>query len=235
MTMLLVSLLAFVGTHFLMSHPLRAGMVAKLGTSGFLGLYSVVSLLTFGWIIWAFRAAPVEAPLWAVGDGLWAFASILMAFGAILFAGSHKGNPAMPNPDAAKASAQAASQPARGVFAITRHPMMWGFAIWAIVHALVSPQPKVLALTAAMLILALGGSYGQDIKKAKLLGDGWKGWSARTSFMPFGNQLSGKAGWGSAWVGRTPFLAGVAFWLIACYLHPMLGGPVAGIWRWLVV
>ena len=29
----------------------------------------------------------------------------------------------------------------RGVFAITRHPMMWGFALWALVHAIVNPTP----------------------------------------------------------------------------------------------
>ena len=36
--MLILALIAFVGTHFLMSHPLRAGMVARFGAGGFQGI-----------------------------------------------------------------------------------------------------------------------------------------------------------------------------------------------------
>lgn len=39
--MLLIAATAFVGTHFLMSHPLRAPLVSRLGEKGFLGLYSL--------------------------------------------------------------------------------------------------------------------------------------------------------------------------------------------------
>ena len=37
LTMLVLASVAFVGTHFLMSHPLRSGMVAALGEKGFAG------------------------------------------------------------------------------------------------------------------------------------------------------------------------------------------------------
>lgn len=226
---LIWSLIAFVGTHFLLSHPLRAPLVKAVGEKAFSGIYTVVALATFAWVYFAFKGAPRGADLWPVGDGLWAVASALMLFGSILFAGSFIGNPAMPAPGADKA----ASQPARGVFAITRHPMMWGFALWGIVHALVAPYMASLTLTFAMIVLALGGSAGQDRKKAVLMGGAWNDWRSRTSFLPFGNQLRGRAGWNTAWPGRTAFLLGVVIWLLASYLHPVLGGPVAGIWRWL--
>ena len=41
---LIIASAAFVGTHFLMSHPLRAPMVKALGEKGFAGVYSLVSL-----------------------------------------------------------------------------------------------------------------------------------------------------------------------------------------------
>ena len=231
MGMLIVALAAFVGTHFLMSHPVRAALVKALGQNGFLGLYSLVSIATFVWAIFAFQSAPDGTPTWAAGDGLWTLATVLMLVGSILFAGSLVGNPALPGPpDVAKA---ATAKPARGVFAITRHPMMWGFASWALVHLLVSPQPKVIALTVAIGFLALAGSKGQDAKKAALMGESWRDWSSRTSFIPFANQLSGKSSWGMAWPGRTVVLAGIVLWLLATWLHPMLGGPIAGIWRWM--
>ena len=43
---LVAACLAFVGTHFAMSHPLRAGMVRALGEKGFQGVYTLVSLAT---------------------------------------------------------------------------------------------------------------------------------------------------------------------------------------------
>lgn len=226
---LIWALAAFIGTHFLLSHPMRAPIVARIGGAAFQGIYSLVAFATLYWVYVAFLAAPRGEDLWAVTPFLWGVATFIMLLGSILFAGSLIGNPAMPNPGAAKLTAN----PARGVFAITRHPMMWGFACWAIVHAIVAPYPASLILTSGIALLALGGSKGQDIKKAVLMGDGWKDWSMRTSFIPFGNQMSGTTGWASAWPGRTAALGGIAIWLGATYVHPLLGGPVAGIWRWM--
>ena len=228
MTALLMALTLFVGTHFLMSHPLRAPMVNAVGATAFQGVYSLVSLATFVWVIFAFQDAPMSAPFWAVGDEVWAVASALMLIGSILFAGSFIGNPALPQPGAANL----ATAPARGVFAITRHPMMWGFALWGIVHIMVAPYTASILLCGAMIILALGGSKGQDHKKQLLMGDSWKDWESRTSFLPFGNQLSGRSGWGSAWPGSRIVLAGTLLWLIASYGHAWFGIVGAGIWRW---
>ncbi len=227
---LIWALIAFVGTHFLMSHPLRGAMVGALGEAGFRIAYSVVSIITFIWAIKAFGAAPRgEMEAWPVPDAIWIAATLLMLFASILLAGSFFGNPALPAPGAA----HAATQPARGVFAITRHPMMWGIALWGLIHALIAPYQAGLMFTLAMVILALGGALGQDIKKAQLMGEAWSGWKARTSYIPFAGQLTGKNSWASAWPGRTAFLIGVLIWLVASYAHPALGAPVAGIWRWM--
>lgn len=228
---LILALAAFVGTHFLLSHPLRAAIVTRIGGGAFQGLYSVVAFATLYWVYTAYSAAPRGENIWAVGDGIWMAATIIMLFGSILLAGSFIGNPAMPMP--LPNAAKAAAAPAKGVFAITRHPMMWGFAIWASVHALVAPYGASLILTGAVAFLALVGCYGQDRKKAVLMGDGWKDWSRRTSFIPFANQFLGKTPWSTAWPGTTPVLGGIVIWLGATYLHPMLGGPVAGLWRWM--
>ena len=218
---LVLACVAFVGTHLLMSHPLRAPMMKALGANGFMGVYSLVSLATFGWVVVAFRAAPAGDPLWIVGDGLWALASLIMLLAAILLMGSLIRNPAMPMPNAA-ALAEMAPQ---GVFTITRHPMMWSFTLWAVAHALISPRPAVLELCGFIAALALLGSLGQDAKKAKLMGDVWQGYVARTSFIPFTK--------GVQFPGMHALGGGLVVWLAATWAHPLLGGPIAGIWRWL--
>ncbi len=230
MTGLALALLAFVGTHFLMSHPLRAPMVARLGAGGFMAVYVLVSFATLGWAASAFRQAPLGEPLWIAGGALWVPATLLMLLGSILFAGSLAGNPALPDPR----GAQLAMGEPHGVLAITRHPMMWGFTAWAVTHALVSPRPPVLLLTTAIAVLALGGAAGQDAKKRVLMGNAWTHWVSRTAFVPFAGQLGGRIGWAAAWPGWVVLIGGTALWLVATWAHPLGGaGVAAGIWRWL--
>jgi uncharacterized membrane protein len=219
----------FVGTHFLLSHPLRAPLVARVGERGFQIVYSVVAIATFILLVRAYQAMPAELPLWAVGDGLWALASLLVLLASILFMGSLIGNPALAMPGA-EASAAA---PARGVFAITRHPMMWGFALWAAAHMLVVPMVSQMILCGALILLALGGSRAQDAKKARLMGAAWQDWAARTVFIPFGGQLSRRLRWGDAMPRPHALFGGVVLWLVATWAHGAFGYMAAGIWRWL--
>lgn len=219
----------FVGTHFLMSHPLRAPLVARIGERGFQVAYSIVALATFVLMVRAYQAMPAEVALWVAGDGLWAVASVLMLVGSILLIGSLIGNPAMAMPGADRAAAA----PARGVFAITRHPMMWGFALWALVHILVVPTPGQIVLAGSLAVLALVGSRLQDGKKARLMGAAWQGWQARTAFIPFAGQVSGRLSWADAMPRPHALFGGIAVWLIATWAHGALGYMPAGLWRWI--
>ena len=212
---LFLSAIAFVGLHFLLSHPLRDASVRTLGERGFQGVYSVIALLTFGLMIYFYGRIGREPPLWTLPEWVWAIASFVMWVGAILFVGSFLGNPALPGARLER------SRTPGGVFAITRHPMMWGFASWAAVHLAVIGTPKALVFDGAILFLAIAGSVGQDAKKAKLMGERFHEWTAQTAFVPFGR--------GVAWPGITAFVGGTVLFLIATWIHPM---PV-GIWRWI--
>ena len=228
MSLLIVTCVLFVGSHLILSHPLRSGLARRLGERGFQIVYSVVAIATLIMVIQAWRAMPPEPPLWAVGDGLWALASLIVLAASILFMGSLIGNPALPAPNAAR-DAQAAP---RGVFAITRHPMMWGFALWAAAHVMVMPTPGQIVLSGTIAFLALVGSAGQDVKKARLMGEAWRGWAARTSFMPYARQFAGAAPWGDAVPRPHALFGGLILWLAATWGHGALGYMVAGIWRW---
>ena len=80
---LLCATIAFVGTHLLMSHPLRPALVKGLGERAFLGVYSLVSFLTLGWMVaagWMMAPVMLAAPLLA----LWPLASVVMLLAGIL-------------------------------------------------------------------------------------------------------------------------------------------------------
>jgi len=228
MSLLITTCVLFVGSHLALSHPLRHGLASRLGERGFQIVYSIVAIATFIMLVQAWRGMPPEPPLWAVGDILWTLASIIVLFASVLFMGSLIGNPALAAPGAA-AAAQGAP---RGVFAITRHPMMWGFALWAAAHVMVMPTEAQIILSGTIVFLALFGSAGQDAKKARLMGDSWRHWAARTSFIPFARQLSGATPWGDTIPRPHALFGGIVLWLVATWGHGALGYMVAGIWRW---
>ena len=223
MGMLILASLAFVGTHFLMSHPLRRSMVSALGEKGFAGVYSLVSLATFVWMIRAYGPATEQAPqlLWDAGRIGFGIATLLMWLGSVLFMGSLRRNPAFPSPGKPVTEI---GEP-HGVFAITRHPMMWGFALWAATHAIVNPTQASLVLCAAIAFLALVGAAAQDAKKLTLLGPVWQDWRSRTSFVPYGRGLRSADGFA--------LITGTVLWLVATWAHGALGGRPAGVWAFL--
>lgn len=212
MTLLILALAAFVGSHFLLSHPLRAPLVARLGAGGFAIVYSLVAFATLGWAVWEWRRAPVEivwtAPLWA-----WEIGAVVMLAAMILLVGSVT----TPNPALAGMPADSGTAPPRGVQRITRHPMMWAFALWAVVHGGLAGSTRTLALTAAILILALVGAWLQDGKKREQLGAAWAAHEAATSFVPFARGLAAPG-----WIA---LLGGIALFAVATFAHPYAGGP----------
>lgn len=216
----------FVGTHFVMSHPLRRPLVGGLGEKGFLGAYSLMAFATLGATVWAYRGAEVTALFWGVGDGLWAVSSVLMLIASIMLLGSLVGNPAL-----AGAAASAATAEARGVYAVTRHPMMWAFAIWGVSHILIYPVAKNIILSGAIIVLALIGAALQDRKKAALDPEGWPAWEGRTSYLPFAAIIAGRTKLGG--FGMHALGGGVVTWLAATWAHMPLAGWPAGIWRWI--
>lgn len=220
---LIAANVAFVGTHFVLSHPLRAGLVSAMGEKGFMGLYSLVSFATLGWVAVAFRqVGPGGALAWnGQADAPWIVGSLLTVVALALVLASGKGNPALPGMTAEMA-AQARPE---GAFAITRHPMMWGFALWAAAHVLVAPNPRTTITAGAMAILALVGARLQDRKKQALMGEVWRHWEARTTFWPRWSAL-GRIGAGY-WIGA------LVLWLALSWAHVWLAGIPAGIWRWL--
>jgi uncharacterized membrane protein len=218
--------IAFVGTHFLFSHPLRRTLSGRIGEPAFLGVYSIVAFITLGWMVWAFLAAPTTPPLWLAGNLLWAIVTLIMLLASVLLMGSLIRNPALPTGGAPSAMPETAT----GVFAITRHPMMWAIALWGLCHIAVYPVAKNIIVASAMVVLALVGAAMQDRKKEQLQPEFWPGWEGKTSFWPFaaiGARRARLRGFGMHALG-----GGLVLWLVATWAHMPISGWAAGIWRW---
>ena len=207
---------AFVVSHILMATAgVRDGIVARAGEKGFQGLYALVSFALLGAALFVYRdLEPVI--LWVAPTWAWHLSTLVMLFASILFVGSV--TPA----NKALAGVPATDRPASGVLRITRHPMMWSFALWAIVHSTLSGSLPTIILADGIGILALLGAAHQDHKKRRLMGETWARYERETSYWPFGAQLSGRQPWSAVWPGLVPVIGGVALWAILTFVHPVL-------------
>ena len=219
--------LAFVGTHLAMSHPLRTRLVQNLGDQWFTLLYSAISFVTLGWMVLSYRATENSYFLWLAPDWADPVAAAVMLLACILLVGSFFGNPAFPRPGAKPKKVRAAS----GVFAVTRHPMNIAFILWALVHIALWGALPNLIVAGGILVLAAVGSVGQDHKKLNVIGEPWREWMRRTSFVPFGALLAGRAKWSGLAEAWPAVLLGLLLWLAVTWFHAPEASPIAALTR----
>lgn len=193
-------------------------MVRQFGQGGFLGIYSVVSMVSLGGAIIAFGKASPTPQLWD-GEALvpWALASLLTLVATALFLASLVSNPALPGTNISGLSTRLP----HGAFKVTRHPMMSAFTLWGVAHILVAPSVRSAILTGGIITLAVIGSRGQDAKKVALYGQDWRVWMKRTTFLPNPAALGHL---GLHWLGAVPV------WLLLTWLHLKLAQRPAGLW-----
>jgi len=216
----------FLLIHFGVSGTkLRDALVARLGPGPYRGAFALASILGLVWMIYAFRHAPA-VPLWGFVPGFRPAASILVLI-AFLFAVI---GIATPSPTRVGMEAKLKQGPdiARGMVRITRHPFLWGTALWALVHLIINGELAALILFGSLLVLALGGTTAIDAKRRRAFGDQWAQFAAVTSNIPFAAIAAGRNQLLPALreIGVWRPLAAIAVYAVAFYLHGRIGPPL---------
>ena len=211
----------FVGFHLLLSSvPVRKRLIAALKPGGFSGVYSLVAAIGLGGMIWAFASAPY-VEVWIPPRAL-RWVPVLAMPIAILFmvAGFSTKNATSVGQGAFASDENAA----RGIFAITRHPALWGFAIWAIGHLCANGELRAILVFAAILTLALAGMLHIDHRRAADLGEDWTGYREATSIVPFAAIARGRAKLDLRGIGVVRVLAAAFVYVAILHMHAMLIG-----------
>jgi len=117
---------------------------------------------------------------------------------------------------------------ARGIVRITRHPFLWGVALWALVHLIVNGNVASVVLFGSLLVLALGGTVSIDAKRRRLFGERWSQFATVTSDIPFAAIAAGRNRLGPALgeIGAWRVLAAILLYGVAFYLHGRWGPPL---------
>lgn len=227
MSNLIAAAAFFVLLHLLVSGTrLRDALTGWIGQGAYMGLFSLTSVAGLTWLGFAFAQARGEqaTAFWTVGDASRHVQVVLQLLAMLLIVpGLTTPNPTsvrqegvLERPDAVK-----------GMVRITRHPFLWGVAVWAFGHLVVNGEPAALVLFGAMLALALFGTVSIDAKRRRALGPVYDTFTNQTSNVPFAAILAGRQTLNLAEIGAWRILAAVAVWAGLALGHPHLFGVAA--------
>ena len=168
---------------------LRAKLVGAMGEGFYRAVFSLASLILLGALIWSLGEVrqdpfdPLNEPLWAPPDWLRWPAIVLIVLGVVLATAGLL----TPGPTLAgfESKGLSAPEPARGVLRITRHPFLWGIALWGLGHALANGERFALMLFGALTLMVLLGARSIDRKGRARNPPAWARFEEVTSNVPF--------------------------------------------------
>jgi uncharacterized membrane protein len=172
----------FLAIHFGVSGTkLRDQLVRIVGERVFRGSFALASIVGLLWLIRAYSRAPYVA-LWGRLTALEPLAApVVLGAVALVVIGI-----STPNPTAVGGESQLAREvQARGVMRITRHPFLWGTALWAFVHLVINGDVASSIVFGSLLVLAVAGTRAIDAKRRRSYGERWEQFAQQTSNVPF--------------------------------------------------
>jgi uncharacterized membrane protein len=221
MPLLIVAALIWLFIHIGISGTrLRDVVVAGIGEGPFRGLFALLSILGIVFLVFAWNAAPTT-PLWYAPDWLrWVLVAVMLVAFLLFVASVNRQNPTM-------IGSETNPQPPRGMQRITRHPMLWSFALWSGVHIIGNGDTAALVFFGAFLVTALAGMPSIDAKLARREPATWPALSAATSIVPFVAIAQGRNHFVPREIGWLTPLIAVVLWAVVLHLHPWLFGVAA--------
>lgn len=188
MDILLLASALFFGTHLgISSTPLRGVLVKGMGERGYLAIYSVLALLTIGFMVYAYNHASHADFIWMPSLAAHAFTKALMPFAFILLvAGMMAKNPTAVMMDSA------VDAPLDGILKITRHPVQWAILLWAIAHIVSNGDMASITFFGTFGLLSALGMIAIDARRRFREEDAWQQFYASTGSIPFVALARGK-------------------------------------------
>ncbi|MFC3069571.1 NnrU family protein [Phenylobacterium soli] len=225
MPMLIAAAAVFLAIHLLISGTrARDALTGRIGEGPYMGLFSLASLAGIVWLGFAYaqaRHAAADDVLWDITPLTRSVQLALQLLAMLLIL------PGLttPNPTSVRQEASLQNpEVVKGMLRITRHPFLWGVAVWALGHLLVNGDLASIMLFGSMLALALFGTVSIDAKRRRKLGKGWDAFAAQTSNIPFAAVAAGRQRLSLGEIGWWRLALGVIAWAALGWAHPLLFG-----------
>jgi uncharacterized membrane protein len=216
--MLIIAALVWIALHIgIAGTRLRDRIVHSLGDGPFRGVFSALSVAALAWLSLSYNAARTTV-LWRPPAWLLALLVLAMLPACVLFVGSVTS----PNPTAIGGEGRVGEP--RGIQRITRHPMLWSFAIWGAVHIIGNGDTASLIFFGALLVTALAGMPSIDAKLARRDPASWSALAAGTAIVPFAAIAAGRNHLVWSEIGWWRAALGLILWGLLLFLHPIVIG-----------
>jgi uncharacterized membrane protein len=179
---LILAFFLFFLSHIIPVRPtIREWLIRHIGEAFYLAAYSVLSIVFFGWLIVAVGRAPY-VPLWQFAPWYRWIPNVAMPFACLLLAFGI----AAPNPLSIASHNDEAFNPDHpGIVGVTRHPVLWAAALWALSHAIPNGDLAHVLLFGLFGAFSLLGMLAIDARKQRMLGAAeWRRLSYRASKVP---------------------------------------------------
>jgi uncharacterized membrane protein len=207
----LYAAIVFLAIHLLPGTPLRGRAIRALGEGPYRGLFSLLSAVVLVWMAIAYNNAAPDAPLWPQAAWTRYVPLIVLPFASILFvAALTTRNPSMAGMERSVDPQFAIG----GILTITRHPLLWSFALWALAHLPPNGDRASLWLFGSLALLALAGMAIIDRRKGEEIGAAWGPILMRTSAIPFLAAAQGRTKIDWRGIGLWRPLAGLFFYAL---------------------
>lgn len=216
------ALIAFLLSHSLPARSgLRAAFVRRFGEGAWLLVYSLVSILLLAWLISAAARAPY-LQLWDLELWHYHVPLMLMLPASMLFVGGA----ASPNPLSIGFSRRPFDPQRPGIVGVTRHPLLWGFALWSFSHLPPNGDLVSVIMFGGFGLFSLAGMAILDRRRRRALGSAWERLAVGTSVVPFAGVLGDRQrhGWRMRDLLGT-LIGGSFLYLLLLFGHPLLIGP----------
>ena len=218
---LLLAAIFWIATHNgFAGTDIRTRLVGKIGEVGFRIAYAVTSVIAIMMLVQAWEAA-VAMPLWSAPAWLRLILAAAMLPAFLFFAAGLLRNPTAVGGEAL------AGQQARGIQRITRHPMLWSFALWALVHVIGNGDLASLIFFGTFAISAFLGMPSIDRKLAARAPEAAARLRAETSILPFGAILTGRNRLVLGEIGWLAPLLALLGWAALLHFHARFFGVPA--------
>jgi uncharacterized membrane protein len=188
MLSLVLAAIFFAGLHLgVAGTSVRGRAVAALGQNAYRAIFSVASLAGIIWLAMAYKHAPYIAT-WGVPQWWKPIAIILMVPAFLLAVLGLR----TPNPTAVGMEGLATHSP-EGIVRVTRHPLLIGIGLWALVHLVANGDAASFVFFGTLAVTAIAGTVSIDAKRRRALGPGWQSFAAQTSILPFAAIATGRS------------------------------------------
>lgn len=222
--------LALAAALFILIHraisgsPVRALLVGAIGEGPYRGAFALASALSLGWMIYAFGQAHVTGqgrPDWAdqIAVRIPVATLQLLAF-LLIVPGVLTPNPTSVGQGDSVSKAGAI----QGMLRITRHPFLWGVALFGTGHLLVRQDWPSVILFGTLIVVALTGTISIDAKRRRQYGAAWAPFATQTSNLPFAAIASGPQTLKLAEIGWWRPLVAVGIWAGLIFAHRYVSG-----------